>query len=61
MIEVKKWDDVIRNYKPKTKIEITHVERESLKLPKQHIGRPRKLRLTEPMPRLLPKTPRLPR
>jgi putative transposase len=36
----KNWDDVIRNYKPKSKIEITHVERGTLKPAKTHIGRP---------------------
>jgi putative transposase len=46
------WDDVIRNYKPKAKIEITHVERARLKLPRQHIGRPHKTRITPPMPKI---------
>jgi transposase-like protein len=49
------WDDVIRNYKPKAKIEITHVERESFKMPKVHIGRPPKMRLSS-KPRRLPMT-----
>jgi hypothetical protein len=47
------WDDVIRNYKPKDKIEITHVERASFKMPKQRIGRPPKMRLSS-KPRRLP-------
>lgn len=48
----KNWDDVIRTYKPKTKIEVTHVERSSFKLPKTHIGRPHKSRITPPMPKI---------
>ena len=42
------WDDVIRNYKPKAKIEVTHVERGTLKLPKTHIGRPHKIGASKP-------------
>jgi putative transposase len=41
------WDDVIRNYKPKVKVEITHVERGTLKLRKTQIGRPHKIRTTK--------------
>jgi putative transposase len=37
----KNWDDVIRNYKPKATIRVTHVERTMIKHPKTHIGRPR--------------------
>jgi putative transposase len=40
----KNWDDVIRNYKPKNKIVIEHQQRDILRLPKQHIGRPHKIR-----------------
>jgi putative transposase len=53
------WDDVIRNYHPKTKIEITHVERGSFKLPKQHIGRPHKVRIPPPMPKISDREVRL--
>lgn len=38
------WDDVIRNYKPKVKIEVIHVERGTLKPRKTQIGRRRKIR-----------------
>jgi hypothetical protein len=47
------WDDVIRNYKPKAKIVITHIERESFKMPKTHIGRPHKIRKPKPSGRNL--------
>lgn len=49
------WDDVIRNYKPKAKIEVTHLERGTLKLRQTQIGRPRKIRLSPPP---IPKLPR---
>jgi transposase-like protein len=46
------WDDVIRIYKPKVKIEIFHLPHTPAPLPKTHIGRPHKLRITPPMPRI---------
>jgi putative transposase len=55
----KNWDDVIRNYQLKTKIEITHVERSRITPPKQHIGRPHKLRITPPMPKISDKVVKL--
>jgi hypothetical protein len=53
------WDDVIRNYKPKVKIEIFHLQRTPAPLPKTHIGRPHKLRITPPMPRISDKVVKL--
>lgn len=55
----KDWDDVIRNYKPKTKIEVTHVERGSLLLPRTHIGRPTRVRISNTMPKIAPKMPHI--
>lgn len=48
----KNWDDVIRKHKPSVKVEVTHVERGTLKLPKTHIGGRRRVRITPPMPRI---------
>jgi putative transposase len=42
------WEDVIRNYKPKVKIKVTHVERGSLPIRKTQIGRRRKIRQPKP-------------
>jgi putative transposase len=46
------WQELIRNHKPSKKIEITHVQRGTMKLPKpkNKLGRKRKVRITPPMP-----------
>ncbi len=61
------WADIIRKYKPSTKIVIEHQPRTGIKLQETHIGRPHKRiriskqtpRLTSPPPRLTPPMPRI--
>jgi hypothetical protein len=36
----KNWTDIISKHRPTVKVEVTHVERGTLKLPKTQIGRP---------------------
>jgi putative transposase len=40
----KNWSDISRYHKPSVKIEVSHVARGTMKLPKVRIGRPRKIR-----------------
>lgn len=53
------WDEVIRNYKPSVKITIEHQPRIAIQREKTHIGRPRKMRITPPMPRISDKAVKL--
>ncbi|MBI4379180.1 MAG: DDE-type integrase/transposase/recombinase [Nitrospinae bacterium] len=59
------WQDIIREHEPTTKITIEHQPRDRVKLPTIQVGRPRlskrRLRITEPMPRITPKSPKLPK
>lgn len=52
------WADIIRKHKPSTRIIIEHQPRDSMRLQKTQIGRPRKrLRITNSKPRLTPPMP----
>lgn len=53
------WEGLIRKHKPTTKIDITHVKRGSLILPKTQVGRKRKFRITKPIPPITPKAGKL--
>jgi hypothetical protein len=53
------WDDVIRQYKPKTKIEVTHVERARIQLPKTYVGRHPKPHTSHATNTFIPRAPRL--
>jgi putative transposase len=43
----KNWDELSRKHKPTVTIRVTHVERGKMKPTKTHIGRPRKVRISQ--------------
>jgi len=55
----KNWADFTRNYKPSFTVKVVHTERGKTKLPPIQIGRPKKLRISPPIPRITPKVGRL--
>jgi len=55
----KNWSEVIQNYKPSAKIEVTHLKRGTMKLRETRIGRPRKFRISPKQPQITPKVGKL--
>ena len=54
----KNWADITR-HKPSKPVVIEHKPRGSLRLEPTHIGRPKRQRISPPMPRISKPTPRL--
>ena len=53
------WADIIRKHTPSVKVTIEHQPRDRVKLPRIQVGRPRKIRITKPMPRISDRDVRL--
>lgn len=55
------WAELTRQHKPSIPIVVRHTGRDELRLPRVNVGRPHKVRITLPTPRITPRVRRLER